>query len=107
MNKDGDANCWLTGMIISKGCSVTPNEVMDALAEYNIETRPVWKPMHLQPVFAGCDFITAKGSREDSGKTLDVAADIFDRGLCLPSDIKNTDEDMKLITGIVRKCFGK
>lgn len=107
LNKDGDANCWLTGMIISKGCSVTPNEVMDALAEYNIETRPVWKPMHLQPVFDGCDFITAKGSRADSGNTLDVAADIFDRGLCLPSDIKNTAEDMKLITDIVRKCFGK
>lgn len=107
LNKDGDANCWLTGMIISKGSSVTPNEVMDALAEYNIETRPVWKPMHLQPVFDGCDFITAKGSREDSDKTPDIAADIFDRGLCLPSDIKNTDEDMKLIIDIVRKCFGK
>lgn len=107
LNKDGDANCWLTCMTISRGSGVTPDAVMDALAEYNIESRPIWKPMHLQPVFAACDFITAKGSREDGSGTADAAADIFSRGLCLPSDIKNTDEDMKLITGIVRKCFGK
>lgn len=107
LNKDGDANCWLTGMIIKEGCPVTPDDVMDALAEHNIESRPVWKPMHLQPVFAEYDFITAKGSRAEVPEVTDVAADIFNRGLCLPSDIKNTEEDMKLITDIVRKCFGK
>lgn len=107
LNKEGDANCWLTGMIIKEGCPVTPDEVMDALAEHNIESRPVWKPMHLQPVFAECDFITAKGSRMEAPEVKDVAADVFHRGLCLPSDIKNTEEDMKLIIDIVRKCFGR
>ena len=107
LNKDGDANCWLTGMIIKEGCPVTPDAVMDALAEHNIESRPVWKPMHLQPVFAEYDFITAKGSKAEAPEAEDVAADVFYRGLCLPSDIKNTDEDMKLIIDIVRKCFGK
>ncbi len=98
LNPVGDANCWLTGMRIDEASSVTPDAVMDALAEYNIETRPIWKPMHLQPVFAEYDFIS------DSG---DAAAAIFNRGLCLPSDIKNTEEDMDKIIGIVRKCFGK
>lgn len=107
LNKDGDANCWLTGMIIKEGCPVTPDDVMDALAEHNIESRPVWKPMHLQPVFAEYDFITAQGSRAEVPEVTDVAADIFNRGLCLPSDIKNTEEDMKLIISIVRNCFGK
>lgn len=107
LNKDGDANCWLTGMIIKEGCPVTPDDVMDALAEHNIESRPVWKPMHLQPVFEECDFITAEGSREQAPEIRDVAADVFNRGLCLPSDIKNTEEDMKLIIDIVRKCFGR
>lgn len=102
LNRDGDANCWLTCMTIEKGCKVTPDAVMDALAELNIETRPIWKPMHLQPVFAEYDFITAPGVTKSS-----VAEDIFNRGLCLPSDIKNTAEDMELIIKTVRKCFGK
>ena len=98
LNPEGDANCWLTGMRIDEASSVTPDAVMDALAEYNIETRPIWKPMHLQPVFAEYDFIS---------DSWDAAAAIFNRGLCLPSDIKNTEEDMDKIIGIVRKCFGK
>lgn len=101
MNPDGDANCWLSCALIEEGCGVTPDMVMDALAEENIESRPIWKPMHLQPVFADYDFITADGSENS------VAADVFNRGLCLPSDIKNTQEDMELIIAIVRKCFGK
>lgn len=101
LNKDGDANCWLSCALIKEGCSVTPDMVMDALAEENIESRPIWKPMHLQPVFAGYDFITADGT------DYSVAADVFNRGFCLPSDIKNTQEDMELIISIVRKCFGR
>lgn len=100
MNPDGDANNWLSCMTIAPGCSVTPNQVMDALAEYNIESRPIWKPMHLQPVFADCDFIQVK-------EGMSVSEDIFNRGLCLPSDIKNTEEDMELIISIVRKQFGR
>ncbi len=101
LNPDGDANCWLSCMTIDKGSSVAPDRVMDALEGVNAETRPIWKPMHLQPVFAPYDFIphNADGSS--------VGEDIFDRGLCLPSDIKNTPEDMELIIGTVRKCFGR
>lgn len=98
MNPDGDANNWLSCMTIAPDCSVTPDQVMDALAEYNIESRPIWKPMHLQPVFADCDFIQVK-------EGVSVAEDIFNRGLCLPSDIKNTAEDMELIISIVRRQF--
>lgn len=101
LNKDGDANCWLSCMLIKEGSGVVPDRIMDALAEENIESRPIWKPMHLQPVYESCDFITA----DDSGSC--VAEDIFNRGLCLPSDIKNTEEDMRLIISVVRKCFGR
>lgn len=101
MNPDGDANNWLSCMTIASGCKVTPDMVMDALAEENIESRPIWKPMHLQPVFAEYDFIPYY---PDSSS---VGTDIFERGLCLPSDIKNTPEDMELIIAVVRKCFGK
>ena len=100
MNPDGDANNWLSCMTIAPDFSVTPDQVMDALAEYNIETRPIWKPMHLQPVFADCDFIQVKEGRS-------VSEDIFNRGVCLPSDIKNTPEDMELIISLIRKVFGK
>ena len=100
LNPDGDANCWLSCMTISGDSDVSPDQVMDALAEANIESRPIWKPMHLQPVFAECDFITAREGR-------DVAGDIFARGLCLPSDIKNTKADMEEIIQIVRNCFAK
>ena len=101
LNPDGDANCWLSCMTIAKESKVTPDMVMDALEEVNAETRPIWKPMHLQPVFEPYDFI----AYYDDGRS--VGADIFDRGLCLPSDIKNTPEDMDLIIGTVRRCFGR
>lgn len=100
LNPDGDANCWLSGMRIAQGCGVTPDMVMDALEKENIESRPIWKPMHLQPVFAECGFysVREKGS---------LAEDVFNSGLCLPSDIKNTAEDMDKIIGIVKRLFGK
>ncbi|MDE7259927.1 MAG: DegT/DnrJ/EryC1/StrS family aminotransferase, partial [Lachnospiraceae bacterium] len=81
------------------GCNVTPDMIMDALAEENIESRPIWKPMHLQPVFEKYDFI----AHNEDGSS--VGEDVFNRGLCLPSDIKNTDEDMELIIRTVRGCF--
>ena len=99
LNPDGDANCWLSCMTIARGSKVTPDMIMDALEEINAESRPIWKPMHLQPVFADCDFI----AHNEDGSS--VGEDIFNRGLCLPSDIKNTPEDMELIINIVRKCF--
>ena len=101
MNPDGDSNCWLSCITLSEGCKVTPNQIMDALEAENMESRPIWKPMHLQPVFEGYDFISAVEG------DVSVGEDIFNRGLCLPSDIKNTEEDMANIISIVRGCFGK
>ncbi len=98
LNTCGDANNWLSCMTIAQGCRITPDMVMDALAEENIESRPIWKPLHLQPVFADCDFV-----RENEAEC--VSEDIFNRGLCLPSDIKNTDEDMERIIRIIRNLF--
>ena len=73
-----------------------PTEILEALAARNAEGRPIWKPMHLQPVFAGCDYITAGGN---------VGEDIFARGLCLPSDIKMTSEQQARVIEVIRKCF--
>ena len=115
LNPDGDANCWLSCMTIdSTKSSVTPNDIMDALDAHNIESRPIWKPMHLQPVYADCDFFMADGQQKnaaevigDNGDNWDksVGGDIFRHGMCLPSDIKNTDEDMKKIIDIIKNCF--
>lgn len=102
MNPEGDANNWLSCMTIARESNVTPDMVMDALEqEINAESRPIWKPMHLQPVFEKYDFFphNADGSSVDE--------EIFNRGLCLPSDIKNTPEDMELIIRTVRACFGR
>ena len=99
LNPKGDANNWLTCITIREGSSVTPDMVMDALEAENIESRPIWKPMHLQPVFASCDFF----SHDETD--MSVSEDIFNRGVCLPSDIKNTDEDMETVIGIVRGLF--
>lgn len=89
-------NFWLSGMAIDSGCKVTPEQVRLALEAENIECRPVWKPMHLQPVFAGRDFI---------GVGDNVGEDIFARGLCLPSDIKMTEEEQARVIGIIRGLF--
>lgn len=110
LNSDGDDNCWLSCITIQEGCGVTPDQIMDALDAENMESRPIWKPMHLQPVFEEYDFVTAEGFKSDlsaGSKIESVSEDIFNHGLCLPSDIKNTPEDMEKIIGIVRKCFGK
>ncbi len=100
LNPDGEANYWLSCMTIAPDCGVTPLMIMDALDAQNIESRPIWKPMQLQPVYADCDFF----SHLDEGS---VSEDIFNRGLCLPSDIKNTDEDMELIIKTIRGVFGR
>lgn len=99
MNPKGDANNWLSCITIAKNSKVTPDRIMDALEAENIESRPIWKPMHLQPVFAACEFF---GHNE---KEPSVSEDIFNRGVCLPSDIKNTDADMERVIGIVRGLF--
>lgn len=93
-----EPNFWLSCMTIEEGCKVKPIDVMIALENDNIECRPIWKPMHMQPVFAHCDFISLS-----EGKS--VSEDIFNTGLCLPSDIKNTDEDMERIIDIIKNLF--
>lgn len=114
LNPDGDANNWLSCLLISEKSKVTPNDVMDALEKYNIESRPIWKPMHLQPLYKDYKFFMADGEqvntapiKGDNGESWDksVCGDVFRRGLCLPSDIKNTKEDMDTIIKIVKSCF--
>lgn len=102
LNPDGESNCWLSCMTIEEGAGVTPNQIMDALEAENIESRPIWKPMNLQPVYADCDFL----SHNKEGQ-ISVGEDIFNRGVCLPSDVKNTKEDMERIIRIVRGVFGR
>ena len=99
--EDCEANYWLSAMTLSKDSKVMPMDIINALGDANIESRPIWKPMHMQPVYENCDFITAK---EDGTS---VAEDIFNRGLCLPSDIKNTRADMERIIKVVRGMFEK
>lgn len=92
LHENERANCWLSVIQLADDCKVRPLDVMVALEKGDIESRPVWKPMHLQPVFQGCDYI-------DNG---DVAATLFRRGVCLPSDTKMTDEDLNRICTIIR-----
>ena len=73
-----------------------PTEILEALAAFNAEGRPIWKPMHLQPIYRSHDFVSAAG---------DVSADIFRRGLCLPSDNKMTAAQQDLVIEIIRRCF--
>ena len=107
MNSKGEANNWLSCMTIKEGCKVTPDMVMDALEAEDIESRPIWKPMNLQPVFAGYEFFSHNKNVNSAADGISVGEDIFNRGLCLPSDIKNTDADMDKIIGIVRGLFQK
>ncbi len=100
MNEEGDANNWLSCMTVAPDCGITPDMIMDTLDEkLNAETRPIWKPMHMQPVFANCDF----WPHNRDGKS--VGEEVFARGLCLPSDIKNTDEEMEAIIRTVKELF--
>lgn len=90
-------NFWLSCILIDRRCPVTPEEIRLALDDENIESRPLWKPMHLQPVYANREFVTASGE--------DVGGDLFSRGLCLPSDIKMTSDEQGRVIDIIRHCF--
>lgn len=96
-----EPNHWLSSITISDKCKVKPLDVMLALENENIESRPIWKPMHMQPIFKDRDFIMEE---KDS---FCISEDIFTRGVCLPSDVKNTEEDMDRIIGLIRKLFGR
>lgn len=125
-----EPNFWLSCMIIDeeamckqarddynavyvheKGKSC-PTEILEKLEECNMEGRPIWKPMHMQPIYRSNAFITARGNGRgqsnayiDRGKALDVGMDIFTRGLCLPSDIKMTPEEQDMVIAVIRECF--
>lgn len=112
-----EPNFWLSCMLIDEAAmckqgrgdtdtyyehtpgKTCPDEILETLAMYNVQGRPIWKPMHMQPIYQACGFVT----REDNGQ--DVGADIFQRGLCLPSDIKMTAQEQDKIVQIIRSCF--
>ena len=84
---------------VSEAGKSCPTEILEALASHNAEGRPIWKPMHMQPMYSSCPFVT------NGEEGTDVGADIFKRGLCLPSDIKMTEWEQDRIIEIVKECF--
>ncbi len=129
-------NFWLSCMIIDKEAMCKqvrgenkalyisekgkscPTEILETLAKYNAEGRPIWKPMHMQPIYRMNGFVTREGNGRaktnayiqggmlgKDGKPVDIGMDIFERGLCLPSDNKMTPKEQDIIIEIVRKCF--
>ena len=96
-------NNWLSCITLREAAGVRPMDIFRALQEENIDSRPIWNPMNNQPVYAGCDFIADPEGEENAKGS--VCMDIFDRGLCLPSDNKNTREDMERIVSIVKGLF--
>lgn len=134
--KNSEPNFWLSCMLIKpeamcrqvrgereaiyitepgKSC---PTEILETLAKYNAEGRPVWKPMHMQPIYRMNGFVTREGNGRavtnayidggavgKDGRPLDVGMDIFQRGLCLPSDNKMTAEEQEKVIEIVKGCF--
>ena len=89
----------------------SPGEILSAISAFNAEGRPIWKPMHMQPIYRTNAFITSEGSGRGqsnayiAGYSIDVGADIFRRGLCLPSDNKMTPDQQDRIIEIIHRCF--
>lgn len=122
-------NYWLSCMIIDKEYMSTqertetevsysketgktcPSEILDAIISINAEGRPIWKPMHLQPIYKNHDFITKNGTSKLKNKDSsildkeDIGKDIFERGLCLPSDNKMTKQEQDIIIEVIKRCF--
>ena len=105
-------------LYISEPGKTCPTEILEKLAEYNAEGRPIWKPMHMQPIYRMNGFVTREGNGRaktnayisggavgKDGRPLDVGMDIFHRGLCLPSDNKMTEEQQAQIIEIIKACF--
>ncbi len=92
-----EPNFWLSCILLDKNVDVKPMDILTELDKENIETRPIWKPMHMQPIFEGYDYISANENN--------VGEDIFSRGLCLPSDIKMTEEEQTKIINAIKKFF--
>lgn len=105
-------------LYVSEKGKSCPHEILDTLFKYNVEGRPIWKPMHMQPIYRNNPFITRDGDGRaktnayiqggtlgKDGKPLDVGMDIFQRGLCLPSDNKMTKEEQDIIIKMIKSCF--
>lgn len=121
--KNSNPNYWLSCMLIDeeamcvqergamKASFITepgkscPTEILEKLEAYNAEGRPIWKPMHAQPVYKDCTFVTREGDGRAAEAVRNVGMDIFRRGLCLPSDNKMTIEQQDRIIEIVKSCF--
>lgn len=120
---NGEPNYWLSCMLIDreamcgqvrsetealyktengKSC---PTEILEAIRSINAEGRPIWKPMHMQPIYRMHRFVGRTGSMRAKRNVLDVGADIFQRGLCLPSDNKMTEKQQGKIVEVIRSCF--
>ena len=90
----------------------SPTEILEAMSAFNAEGRPIWKPLHLQPMYRGNEYISVNGRTRggsdayiEHGKSVEVTTDIFNRGLCLPSDNKQTKEQAEVIIEVIRRCF--
>ena len=105
-------------LYISEPGKSCPTEILETLAKYNAEGRPIWKPMHMQPIYRMNGFVTREGNGRaktnayimggamgEDGRPLDVGMDIFQRGLCLPSDNKMTAKEQEIVIEIIRGCF--
>ena len=98
-------------LYISEPGKSCPTEILEAIEALNAEGRPIWKPMHMQPMYRMNPFVTREGDGRGktnayiAGNGIDVGADIFERGLCLPSDNKMTVEQQNVIIETVRRCF--
>ena len=98
-------------MYLTEAGKSCPTEILETLARYNAEGRPIWKPMHMQPIYRLNPFITKNGNGRAktnayiAGGSADVGMDIFQRGLCLPSDINMTEEEQDIVIRIIRSCF--
>ena len=134
--KESEPNFWLSCLILDKEAMCRqvrseceplyipetgkscPTEILEAIASINAEGRPIWKPMHMQPVYRMNGFVTregdgraktnayiAGGATGKDGNPLDIGMDIFHRGLCLPSDNKMTEDQQNRIIEVIRKCF--
>jgi len=97
----GEPNYWLTCILINGTCNIKAMDIYSELVKENIESRPIWKPMHLQPIFAENPFYSTNNQR------ISVSEDIFNRGLCLPSDTKMTIEEQDFIINRIQNIFGK
>jgi pyridoxal phosphate-dependent aminotransferase EpsN len=91
-------NCWLTVMMLGEDCGVAVNDIMVALEKENIESRPFWKPMHMQPIYTDCIFNYHDG-------TIPVGKRLFETSLCLPSGSAMREDVLSEIIEIIRGCF--